>query len=178
MSILTLSTIMPIGIGVVIVFVSILRSKSLFMAMPFIVGKNRPAVTRFLRHHKMLLVLFLVGHVVVGGAISLGLPFGNTPVIGASFFLVAVFIYFSSVLETKLLTEIQDTVQALMPICASCKKMRSPDADWRKPESWMEIERFITSETGANFTHGLCPECSKEFLTEHEDYVKSGKVSE
>ncbi|MGA6924539.1 MAG: response regulator [Desulfosarcina sp.] len=54
----------------------------------------------------------------------------------------------------KALQEVK-TVTGLLPICASCKRIRN-DAD----KSWQAIEEYIASHSDANFTHGICPECA------------------
>ncbi len=165
---MTLSAIVPIALGIVIVFISILRSKSLFLAMPFVIVRNRSAIVRFLRHHKLLMILFLVGYMVVAVAMVMDVPFYSAPLVGATCFLVAVFIYLSCLLESRLLGEIQRTLRVLMPICAKCKKMRSPDSDGTDQDVWMDLEKYIVNETGAQLTHGLCPKCTKETIDEHK----------
>ena len=47
-------------------------------------------------------------------------------------------------------------LSGLLPICASCKKIRN-DAGY-----WNEIENYIAEHSEADFTHGICPECIKE----------------
>ena len=44
-------------------------------------------------------------------------------------------------------------LQRLLPICMYCKKVRG-DSDY-----WQEIETYIHAQTGADFSHGICPEC-------------------
>ncbi len=58
------------------------------------------------------------------------------------------------------LTEVK-TLQGLLPICAWCKKVRDDEG------LWTQIEQYVTENTDARFTHGLCPECAKEQLAEH-----------
>jgi tetratricopeptide (TPR) repeat protein len=49
-------------------------------------------------------------------------------------------------------------LQGLLPICASCKKVRDDDGYWK------QIEFYISEHSDAQFTHGICPECSiKQF---------------
>jgi GAF domain-containing protein len=45
------------------------------------------------------------------------------------------------------------TLQGLLPICAWCKRIRD-DAGY-----WAEVEAYFHKHTGADFTHGICPEC-------------------
>lgn len=50
-------------------------------------------------------------------------------------------------------------LEKLLPICSFCKKIRKKDADPEKQESWQPVELYIGEQTGALFSHGLCPEC-------------------
>jgi len=52
------------------------------------------------------------------------------------------------------------TLSGLIPICASCKKIRDHKGDWQR------IEEYIEERTNAEFTHGLCPECFDKLLKE------------
>jgi len=65
-------------------------------------------------------------------------------------------------LERTLARKITDLEQAiadvrklkeLLPICMYCKSVRD-DKDY-----WHQIEEYIHSETGTDFTHGVCPKC-------------------
>jgi PAS domain S-box-containing protein len=55
---------------------------------------------------------------------------------------------------TTALTSIR-TLTGLLPICSSCKKIRDDRGYWQK------VESYISQHTGAEFTHGICPECSQ-----------------
>ena len=48
------------------------------------------------------------------------------------------------------------TLSGLLPICASCKKIRDDKGYWN------QIESFIKSHSNAEFTHGICLECAKK----------------
>ncbi|NNG00191.1 MAG: GAF domain-containing protein [Desulfobacteraceae bacterium] len=43
----------------------------------------------------------------------------------------------------------------MLPICSSCKKIRDSAA------SWHQIEKYICDRSDAQFSHSLCPDCSK-----------------
>jgi len=47
------------------------------------------------------------------------------------------------------------TLKGLLPICASCKKVRDDHG------FWSQIESYISRHSDAQFTHGICPDCSK-----------------
>ena len=49
------------------------------------------------------------------------------------------------------------TLQGIVPICMHCHKIRNDQ------ESWERLEKYITEHTGAEFSHGLCPECAEKF---------------
>jgi PAS domain S-box-containing protein len=48
------------------------------------------------------------------------------------------------------------TLRGLLPICASCKKIRSDEGYWR------DIETYIQEHSEASFTHGICPACAQK----------------
>ncbi len=62
----------------------------------------------------------------------------------------------------KLITKLQDALQkiktlsGLVPICASCKKIRDDKGYWN------QLESYIQEHTMAEFSHGLCPDCMKK----------------
>ena len=47
-------------------------------------------------------------------------------------------------------------LKGLLPICASCKRIRDDRGYWN------QIEEYIRKHTEAEFTHGLCPECARK----------------
>lgn len=59
-------------------------------------------------------------------------------------------------------TEIHQ-LKDLIPICAYCRKIRNDD------NYWQLVEVYIGEQTGSNFTHGICPTCSKALLAEIQD---------
>ena len=51
------------------------------------------------------------------------------------------------------------TLEGILPICASCKKVRIEGADPNKQDNWVQIEDYISNRTSAQFSHSICPEC-------------------
>ncbi len=47
------------------------------------------------------------------------------------------------------------TLSGLLPICAWCKRIRDDQG------YWAQVEAYLEAHTGAEFTHGICPECMK-----------------
>ncbi len=52
-------------------------------------------------------------------------------------------------------------LQGLLPICATCKKIRDSRGEWKR------IEEYITAHTEATFTHGICADCARKI---HPDW--------
>jgi len=53
----------------------------------------------------------------------------------------------------------------LLPICASCKKIRDDKGYWN------QIESYIRDHSEAEFSHGICPDCAKKLYPEFYDKV-------
>jgi len=66
----------------------------------------------------------------------------------------------------RLILELQEalakvkTLGGLLPICASCKKIRDDKGYWN------QIEEFIQTHSEAEFTHSFCPDCMRSLYPE------------
>ena len=65
----------------------------------------------------------------------------------------------------KALGEIK-ALSGLLPICANCKKIRDDKGYWN------QIEVYISEHSRAEFSHGLCPECTEKL---YPGYAKKDK---
>lgn len=54
------------------------------------------------------------------------------------------------------------TLSGLLPICASCKKIRDDKGYWN------QIEIYIQKHSNAQFSHGICPDCAKKLYSDSE----------
>ena len=45
------------------------------------------------------------------------------------------------------------TLSGLLPICANCKQIRDDKG------YWSSVEKYVSSHSEAEFTHGICPDC-------------------
>ncbi len=54
------------------------------------------------------------------------------------------------------------SLEGILPICANCKKIRLEKSDPKKQDSWVQIERYISEKTDAQFSHSICPECMEK----------------
>lgn len=48
-------------------------------------------------------------------------------------------------------------LSGLLPICAACKKIRDDEGNWH------QIESYISKHSQAKFSHGMCPDCGKQY---------------
>lgn len=131
-------------------------------------------VIKMLTTTKRILAIEAIGFFIVTIAVWINeifdLPhrFANTP--------PAPFTYHEAIYETAFIIVLGIVVMAiswgltkriaqletLLPICSFCKKIRPPDTDAMKQESWHPIEQYIGERTGTDFSHGLCPECAEK----------------
>jgi AmiR/NasT family two-component response regulator len=59
------------------------------------------------------------------------------------------------------------TLRGIIPICASCKKIRDDEGFWQ------DVAFYIEAHTDAEFTHGICPDCARKLYPEfYEDKKK------
>jgi hypothetical protein len=54
-------------------------------------------------------------------------------------------------------------LSGILPICANCKKIRDDEGYWQK------VEGYIQSHSEAQFSHGICPDCVKEFYPDYKE---------
>jgi DNA-binding response OmpR family regulator len=66
----------------------------------------------------------------------------------------------------KLILELHEALanvrklSGMLPICASCKKIRDDKG------YWTQVETYIRAHSEAEFTHGICPECTEKLYPE------------
>lgn len=71
--------------------------------------------------------------------------------------------------QERLITELKDalakvrTLSGMLPICASCKKIRDDKG------YWTQVETFIHQHADVDFSHSICPECAKKLYPEYYD---------
>jgi len=72
----------------------------------------------------------------------------------------------------KLIKELQQTLaeiktlKGLIPICASCKKIRDDKGYWNL------LESYIEKHSHASFSHSMCPECSDKLYGDEDWYIE------
>ncbi len=56
--------------------------------------------------------------------------------------------------------KLQKTLSGILPICASCKKIRDDEGYWK------QIEAYIEEHSTAYFTHSICTDCAKKLYSD------------
>lgn len=54
------------------------------------------------------------------------------------------------------------TLSGLLPVCATCKKIRNDQG------YWTQMEKYLADHAEVEFTHGICPDCMEKALAELE----------
>lgn len=75
--------------------------------------------------------------------------------------------------RNKLLVELQSSISkvkmlsGLLPVCSSCKKIRTDEGDWEV------IEAYIKKHSEADFTHSICPDCVKKLYPDLSNKIST-----
>jgi hypothetical protein len=69
----------------------------------------------------------------------------------------------SLILELQQTIDEVKTLQGIIPICASCKKIRDDSGYWQ------QVEAYVKNHSDAEFSHGICPECVNELYPDLYD---------
>lgn len=73
--------------------------------------------------------------------------------------------------KEKIATALQEALsdikilRGVFPICASCKMIRDDKGEW------IQIESYIKARSEAEFSHGICPACTKKLYPEYYDAI-------
>jgi two-component system cell cycle sensor histidine kinase/response regulator CckA len=76
--------------------------------------------------------------------------------------------------RTRLITHLNETLSkvktlsGMLPICASCKKIRDDHGYWQK------LETFVHEHSEAEFSHSICPDCMRLLYPEFAPSLESG----
>ena len=73
--------------------------------------------------------------------------------------------------KDQLIRQLQDaldqvkTLKGIVPICASCKKIRDDKGYWQ------QVETYIQDHSDAEFSHGVCPDCLRKYYPEQAETI-------
>lgn len=105
----------------------------------------------------MLIIMVWINELRDGAAI-----FFDTPVTGFNIFRVCLLT--AAVLVAAIITigntylQEQRVVKSMISVCSNCHRVRLNNDVWQK------MEEYIGERSLLSFTHGLCPECTKDLM--------------
>ncbi|MDA3884935.1 MAG: hypothetical protein PF638_05005 [Candidatus Delongbacteria bacterium] len=71
-------------------------------------------------------------------------------------------------IQEQLENTLTKLLSGYMPICSSCKKVRTSNIDVHDRHSWTEIDNFIADKTDMKFSHSFCPDCADKIKADIE----------
>ena len=73
-------------------------------------------------------------------------------------------------LELKTAMDEVRTLQGIIPICSSCKKIRDDKGYWQ------QVEHYVRQHSQAEFTHSICPDCLRKLYPDaYREIYEEGK---
>ena len=67
--------------------------------------------------------------------------------------------------QKKKLEEELLALEGILPMCASCRKIRNENGQYEP------LEKFVVEHSKASFSHGICPECAKKLYPDIYDKI-------
>ncbi len=140
---------------------------------------------------KRLRILFLMRHILLGTLLLCGfsvlqkLAVGVDPLLPRGYLIplffgaIAGLLYGMQMLRIQhlnaLLSERVHTLEALLPVCSYCKKIRIESENAPEGGLWKNIEDYFHEKTQVEFSHSLCPDCLRVHQPEfYEDHFLRG----
>ena len=62
------------------------------------------------------------------------------------------------------------TLRGIVPICATCKKIRNDKGFWQ------QVEVYMHAHSEVEFSHGMCPDCLRKFYPDILEKLESGEA--
>ena len=146
-------------IGAIIMLVSVVRVRGLLKFISTVPEYHQKQIRLFFVLHRELMVLFFIGYISVLVAFAFHYSFVSETFVSFIFFSGSIFVYIGTIVQSRLLAGVQNTLKGILPICITCNKIRVMDRSSEESEKWQRIDTFISEKTDVDFSHGYCPEC-------------------
>jgi len=105
----------------------------------------------------ILILLVWINELRDGATIFFNTSPGEFNIYRASILTAAVLIAAIITIGNTYLQE-QRVVKSLISVCSNCHRVRL------NADVWQKMEEYIGERSLLSFTHGLCPECTKELM--------------
>ena len=120
-------------------------------------------------HCKDCVIRKAVREACATGSVSQGMAHMNraawvSPAFTHIFVMASGFAFQGRTLATLVLQDVPDMVSAtgLVPLCAWCHKVRSPEGNWQG------LEGYLSDQLRVSVSHGMCPECAAKLASESQ----------
>lgn len=97
---------------------------------------------------------------VVGFALASSSPVLGVAVVNRVLSLLVVWMAASLCLLCLRVEDFSNAVRGVLPICASCKKIRDEEGQWNY------LETYFSEQFAVKFTHGICSDCVRQLYPE------------
>lgn len=159
MSVKTAVNCLIILLGAAIMLVGIVQAGRLAEALAYVREGRRRQLGAYLLGHRALMVFFFVGYLVVAFAFASGYKGVGETFVSLIFLFGAIFVLVGIFVQSRLLAEVRQTLQGILPICAKCKQVRVEGGAQEDPKAWKALETYISERAEVRFSHGYCPSC-------------------
>jgi len=102
-----------------------------------------------------------------------GVPFQNEKEIFAGYIGSCIDVTETVEARNLVIKKHQDEISRLrdiLPICATCKKIRDDKGYWK------QIETYLHEHSDVEFSHSICPECAEKYYSDYDIYDENGKL--
>lgn len=148
-------------IGGFIIYLSYKRLIVLHEITKVVSSSNREKIEQRLSIHRKLMLFFALGYICMAYLSFFRTQYIQESLVAVIFLLSAVFIYVGVIFQSFMGEELLKTLRGILPICMSCKKVRTENAE-NTDKIWTSIEEYISHQTEVEISHGLCPDCYNE----------------
>lgn len=145
--------------GALIILVTIVKLNGLFKTVIFLPGKSREITLSALQNHRFMMYLFIVGYVKVSLSFFISFQALSEVFVAAIFFFGAVLLLHGVIVQSRMISQMKETIEGILPICSYCKKVRVKMPDRDGQEIWQSLETYLSQKLGTDLSHGICPDC-------------------
>lgn len=124
-----------------------------------------------MRGHYILTLFCLFGYLATAVAFLLRWNVVGYIFIELAFALGALFVYLGLTIPARLVSELVTVIGNLVPICASCKRIRRANGSPWDMNAWSPVEAYFAEKHQTKFSHGICPECIGKLYPEDQEAI-------
>jgi hypothetical protein len=156
-------------IGVVTIACSAIWLFKVYDLLPLLEEQTAKTIRFRIKMEHALMFIFIMGYLWAIYEVTHSHQEHFLIMAGGVFFLGSIYVLSSTYIKILMARAALNTIRGLIPICAKCKKVRTGEEAKNHEATWQAIDIYMTSKTGTKFSHGLCPDCLKEYEKDLEE---------